>query len=302
MASIDYIMSVPIYGGRRKIIYVDDTNYSLISFKKGLEKYYEIFLADSSVQMYKILENIKPDIILLDVNMPEKSGCDIIKELKTDERYCEIPVIFLTSSIERENVVKGLGLGAADYIVKPFDAKKVIESIENQFNPKKPRKDKSDEKDQSSSMQDDSAAVQNSAAAHRTPNILVVDDIPSMLRTIHFSLSGKYNVSLLSKSEVVVEFLKNNKIDLILMDYLMPGLSGIDLIPMIKALPDYIDVPIIIITTEGTLKNVSDALSCGACDFIVKPFDPKELNYKVDRQIRLYRESKERAEKPAGFH
>ncbi|MCL2264580.1 MAG: response regulator, partial [Treponema sp.] len=49
-------------------------NYSLISLKKGLSKYYEIYLAESAVNMYKILEKVKPDLILLDVNMPEIDG------------------------------------------------------------------------------------------------------------------------------------------------------------------------------------------------------------------------------------
>ena len=283
MASIDYLLASN-YGGRKKLLYVDDMNYSLISFKKGLEKYYEIYLADSYIQMYKILENVKPEVILLDINIPEKNGYEIIKELKIDERYCEIPVIFLTSSIDRASVVKGLALGAADYVVKPFDAKKIIESIENQFNPQNSKKGKAAQKDVN------------------TPNILVVDDIPSMLRTIHFALSDRYNVSLLSKPEVVIDFLQSNKPDLILLDYLMPGLSGFDLIPMIKALPDHKDVPIIIVTTEGTFKNVSDALSHGASDFIVKPFDPNELNYKIERQIRLSRELKEKAEELTGFY
>jgi two-component system chemotaxis response regulator CheY len=72
----------------------------------------------------------------------------------------------------------------------------------------------------------------------------------------------------------------------------MPVLNGFDLIPMIRALPDHKDTPIIIITTEGTKDHVNEALTIGASDFIVKPFKPKELNDKVSKHIRIAREIK----------
>jgi len=272
MGKSGFITASTVSGGRKKIVYVDDMNYSLISFKKGLGKFYEIYLGESAVHLYKILENITPDLIILDVNMPDVDGYEIIKELKASSQYSQIPVIFLTSNIDREDVVKGLSLGAADYVLKPFNADKIIESIENQLNPNKMKK--------------------NKITAKRSGNhsVLVVDDIASMLRTIHHALHDKYEVFLLSKSEVVIDFLHNNRPDLILMDYLMPVLNGFELIPQIRALPEYKEVPIIIVTTEGTFRNVSEAMTLGASDFIVKPFDPKELNYKVDRHLRLTKE------------
>jgi len=276
MAKSGFVTASTLSGTRKKIIYVDDMNYNLISFKKGLSKYYEIYLGESAPHLYKIMENVEPDLIILDVNMPDYNGYDIIKELKGSETYSKIPVIFLTSNIDREDVVKGLSLGAADYVLKPFNIDKIIESIENQFNPNRKK---------------NNTAVEKKGSLN---SVLVVDDISSMLRTIHHALHDKYEVFLLSKSEVVIDFLHNNKPDLILLDYLMPVLNGFDLIPQIRALPDYEKVPILIITTEGTFKNVSEAMALGASDFIVKPFDPKELNFKVERHLRLTKDLKEK--------
>jgi len=278
MAKPGFVPASALSQTRKTILYVDDMKYSLISLKKGLEKYYEIYLADSNEKMYKLLEKVKPNLFLLDVNMPDVDGYETIRDLKADDRFAEIPVIFLTCASDKENVVKGMSLGAADYIIKPFSTEKLIESIENQFVPKAAVKTKKIDK-----------SIYN-------PSVLVVDDFTSMLRTINYALHDRYNVHLLSKSEVVIDFLQNNKMDLILLDYLMPGLSGFDLVPRIRALSDYKFTPIIIITTEGTLKNVNDAIALGASDFIVKPFDPKELNFKVDRQIRQANEVKEKAE------
>ncbi|MCL2211094.1 MAG: response regulator [Treponema sp.] len=272
MAKSGFVTASAISGGRRKLIYVDDMNYSLISFKKGLSKFYEIYLSESAEKMYKILEKVTPDLILLDVNMPDVNGYETIKDLKADERYSSIPVIFLTCNSDRESVVKGLSLGAADYVIKPFNSEKLIDSIENLFSAKSNTANRIAEKSDSDT------------------HILVVDDMTSMLRTIHHALHDKYKVSLLSNSGVVIDFLQNNRPDLIILDYLMPGLSGFALIPKIREMPGFANIPIIVVTTEGTFRNVKEAKALGANDFIVKPFEPKELNYKVEKHIRLSRD------------
>ncbi|MCL2209053.1 MAG: response regulator [Treponema sp.] len=272
MDNDEFDISFDSRGGKRKrIIYVDDVNYSLVSVKSRLGEKYEIFPADSVVKMFEYLGYFMPDLILMDVNMPDIDGYEAIKSLKADERYSDIPVIFLTGNSDRESVVKGLSLGAADYVIKPFTSSKLIESIETHLNPPK-SKDASDEGD------------------GNKPCILVVDDVSSMLRAIQYALHDRYKVYILSKSEDVLDFLRTKRPDLILLDYLMPVLNGFDLIPMIRALADYKETPIIIITTEGTQSHVNEAMTLGASDFIVKPFKPKELNDKVSKHLRIAKE------------
>jgi len=257
---------------RRKVIYVDDVSYSLITVKNRLIDHYDIFPADSVVKMYELLSYMKPDLILLDVNMPDIDGYEAIKGLKSDDKYSNIPVIFLTGKSDRESVVKGLSLGAADYVIKPFSATKLIESIESILNP-------SDSKEISFEDEDGNK-----------PAVLVVDDVSSMLRAMQYALQDRYKVFILSKSEDVMDFLRTKKPELIVLDYLMPVMNGFDLIPMIRTLPEHKETPIIIITTEGTHDHVNEAMTIGASDFIVKPFKPKELNDKVARHIRISRE------------
>jgi len=259
-------------GNKRKIIYVDDVSYSLITVKNRLSDHYEIFPAESVVKMYELLSFFKPDLILLDVNMPDIDGYEAIKGLKSSDKYGGIPVVFLTGKSDRESVVKGLSLGAADYVIKPFSATKLIESIETILNPDEPKEESFEDED------------------GNKPPVLVVDDVSSMLRAMQYALQDRYKVFILSKSEDVMDFLRTKKPELIVLDYLMPVLNGFDLIPMIRTLPEHKETPIIIITTEGTHDHVSEAMSIGASDFIVKPFKPKELNDKVGRHIRISRE------------
>ena len=258
---------------RKKIIYVDDVNYSLVSVKSRLSERYDIFPADSAVKMFELLEFFTPDLILLDVNMPDINGYETIKSLKANERFCDIPVIFVTGNSDRESVVKGLSLGAADYVVKPYTANKLIDSIEANLY---------------SAIKDLNSDDDN----ENKPSVLIVDDVSSMLRAMQYALNDKFNVYVLSKSEDAIDFLRTKTPDLILLDYVMPIINGFDLIPIIRELPGHKETPIIIITTEGTQDHVSQAMSIGASDFIVKPFKPKELNDKVAKHIRISKELK----------
>ena len=248
---------------RKKVIYVDDIAYNLIAIKKSLSACYEVYPADSVDKLFEILEKIKPDIIILDINMPNVNGYDAIKKLKSDDRYVGIPVIFLTGKSAKEDIVKGLSLVAADYIIKPVTSSKLIDCIENNIDIKKRFISINDNGDEDK------------------PAVLVVDDVTSMLRSIQFALQDKYKVYMLSKAEDVLEFLRNKKPELILLDYLMPLLNGFDLLPMIRSLRGYQDTPIIIITTEGTLEHFNNAKTLGATDFIVKPFHDNELQDKI---------------------
>jgi PleD family two-component response regulator len=254
---------------RKKIIYVDDIQYSLTSVKNRLQDRYDVYTMDSAEKMFEMLEKIIPDLILMDVNMPDVDGYEAIKSLKADERYSAVPVIFLTGKSDRESVVKGLSLGAVDYIIKPYTASKLMEIVGNNL----------------------SSPEQNEFSAGETvsnkPVVLIVDDVTSMLRAMQYALHDRYKVYILSKSQDALDFLRTKSPDLILLDYLMPVLNGFDLIQMIRAMPEYEDTPIIIITTEGTMDHVSKAMTIGASDFIVKPFKPKELNDKVSKHIRI---------------
>jgi PleD family two-component response regulator len=255
----------------KKIIYVDDVVYSLKILKNRLNNYYEIFPAESVAKMFELLSFFKPDLILLDVNMPDVNGYEAIKSLKADYRYADIPVIFLTSSSDRNNVVKGLSLGAVDYVVKPFIVSKLIESIESNLESKKLKTD------------------EDIPFADK-PCVLIVDDVDSMLRSMQYALQDRYNVHVISKSENVMDFLQYRVPDLILLDYMMPILNGFDLIHMIKGVPEYVKIPIILITSEGTGDIVNKAMSLGASDFIVKPFKPSELNKKIEKHIMIAKE------------
>jgi diguanylate cyclase (GGDEF)-like protein len=106
----------------KTIFVVDDNHTNLLTVKNALEGTYRTITMPSAARMFQLVEKIMPDLILLDINMPETDGFEAIKILKADEQLAEIPVIFLTAKTETKSEVEGFELGAVDYIVKPFSA------------------------------------------------------------------------------------------------------------------------------------------------------------------------------------
>jgi putative two-component system response regulator len=106
----------------KTIFIVDDSDTNLMVAGKALEKYYKIFTMPSAARLFRILTKVVPDLILLDIEMPECDGFTAIKQLKANKRYAEIPVIFLTASQNVETETKGFDFGAVDFIGKPFSA------------------------------------------------------------------------------------------------------------------------------------------------------------------------------------
>jgi signal transduction histidine kinase len=105
-----------------KVLIVDDNPKALAIAKARLKKeMLEIFCVENGKRCMEIARKEKPDLILLDVDMPDMSGFEACQILKDDAVLCTIPVIFLTASDDNEDRVKGLDLGAVDYVTKPFD-------------------------------------------------------------------------------------------------------------------------------------------------------------------------------------
>jgi len=115
---------------RPTIIVVDDIVYHLNATFQILNKKYNVIGAVSSEILFHILENITPDLILLDIEMPVIDGYEVCKLLKNTTKTANIPVIFYSSNEDSESRLKGLNLGAVDYIIKPSNANALKERIE----------------------------------------------------------------------------------------------------------------------------------------------------------------------------
>jgi putative two-component system response regulator len=115
---------------RKKIIMIDDNIINLTLGKSILAQQYDIFTVPSGEKLFKLLEKITPDLLLLDIEMPEMNGYEVIKQLKAKKETAQIPIIFLTIRNDTTSELEGLTLGAVDYITKPFSPPLLLKRIE----------------------------------------------------------------------------------------------------------------------------------------------------------------------------
>ncbi len=115
-----------------KVLIVDDDpiNRQLLMGILGKQNYV-LSEAHNGVEAVSMAREIKPDIILLDIMMPGKDGFDVCKELKQDEAFAAVPIVFLSTLAEVDQKMKALKLGAVDYLTKPFNPEEVMVRVEN---------------------------------------------------------------------------------------------------------------------------------------------------------------------------
>ncbi len=120
------------------VLIVDDilNNLQIIG-NTLIDEGYEISMATNGIQALSMVDTVLPDLILLDVMMPDMDGFEVCRRLKDNDITREIPVIFLTAKNETEDIVKGFEAGGIDYIVKPFNSAELLARVNTYIELKK---------------------------------------------------------------------------------------------------------------------------------------------------------------------
>ncbi len=114
---------------QKHILMVDDVTTNLKCVGEVLKDTYKLSMAKSGRQALRFLKRSKPDLILLDINMPDMDGYQTMKYIKSSPEYADIPVVFLTANMETESEIEGFRLGAMDFIRKPFEPEVMLGRI-----------------------------------------------------------------------------------------------------------------------------------------------------------------------------
>ena len=115
-----------------KILLVDDSPSVRIMLEDQLEANgYTVFPAENGKHALALLEDLTPDLVITDVSMPEMDGFDLCRWLRDNHKFSDIPIIILTAATEEKDACEGLGLGASDYIRKPFSPQEFSLRVRN---------------------------------------------------------------------------------------------------------------------------------------------------------------------------
>ena len=122
---------------KKKILVVDDSGIMLRNIKRWLEDKYQVILANSGAMAIKYLAMNRPDLILLDYEMPVCDGKQVLEMIRAESEFSNIPVIFLTGKNDRESVLSVSALKPEGYLLKSMPPAQIVQTIDDFFEKRK---------------------------------------------------------------------------------------------------------------------------------------------------------------------
>jgi signal transduction histidine kinase/CheY-like chemotaxis protein len=213
--------------------------------------------------------DMRPDVILLDIQLPDRSGWDVLVQLKADPRVRAIPVVVVSVVDDRP---QGMALGAAGYLVKPIARRQLQDALATI--------------QAGSTSQPEPAAligVPDQPPAPPAPVILVAEDEEHNLYTLSTYLAAKgYQVVVARNGAEALARAHEAKPALILMDIQMPDMDGLEAIRRLRATPTLAAIPIIALTALAMVGDRERCLAAGANDYLSKPVRLQELVHTIE--------------------
>ncbi len=286
--------------GLDTILVIDDVPESIWPIVSDLEARYEVLVATSGPQALRLTadEETRPDLILLDINMPEMDGFDVIQKLKEQPHTVDIPVIFLAARTDTEEEQNCLNAGAVDFIAKPSAPSVIQAKIESILNLRRAfrRRDHLIEDvnhlcrqigEQEMDQAHAPAAIPALELVHRKrPTVLVVDDTPENVQLLIENLEIDYEVLFATSGRRALEIVASSHPDLILLDVMMPDLDGFQVCARLKADNETVGIPVIFATAIGVEQYETKGINLGAVDYVTKPFKMSVVKARVASAVR----------------
>lgn len=244
---------------KKKILIVDDEQDIREIIKISLlQDGFQILEASNGEDAIELAKNEKPDLITLDIIMPNIDGFQVAKAIKENPDTADIPIIILSVlSQDKQKFMQGI----ADYISKPFKPDELVKKIKK--------------------------VIESAGQADKSKNILIVDDDPDVIDIISISLREK-GFSLVSAANGV-EALEKLEIfipNLIILDIHMPKMDGYELIKKLKKEPKFDSIPIIVLTgTYISERDIKHGLTLGATKYLTKPFTIDALVKEIEEFV-----------------
>lgn len=264
---------------RARILIVDDAQENLHALMNILRDDYAIIAATNGEKALELARRQPPpDLVLLDVRMPDMDGYEVLATLKTDPTTSLIPVIFVTALAEAADEARGLALGAADYITKPVNPGLIKTRVATQLELARCRRP---------SIEIDIARRTDQAGP---ATLLLVDDVPENIHELIESLKTDFRIRVASSGAKALEIMQDAEPpELVLLDIVMPEMDGYEVCRRLKATPVGSRTPVIFITVVDSTQEKVKGFELGAADYITKPFDVNEVRARIHAHLELAR-------------
>ncbi|MBK7996692.1 MAG: response regulator [Blastocatellia bacterium] len=269
-----------------KILYVeDDVNQALFLSLVLRSANYQIRICDNPNNFDTDLKEFLPDLIILDIFLPNATGYDLARYLRSSKEYRNIPILFLTTQRQVEIKFEAISSGGDSYLTKPVNPDVLIPTIKAllEKNRKSISISQTEEPLQKAISLESSFVTKENKASKK---ILIIDDDVTLANTLKVMFQTRaYQVMLEHDGKKGLNRASSYSPDLILLDVMLPVINGFDVARKLKEIDKTKDIPIIMFTTLGQEANISRGYSLGIEDYITKPFSLQHLLLKVNKWL-----------------
>ncbi|MBE9532292.1 MAG: response regulator, partial [Proteobacteria bacterium] len=269
------------------ILIVDDmpVNVKILSTKLAAAGY-ECLKAYGGEEAVKIAREESPDIILLDIMMPEMDGYEVTRILKSDSKTSIIPIVMVTALEGVEDKVKGLDAGADDFLTKPPNQTELIARVRSLIKLKRLQQEAEIRTTHDHRPPD---IALNRGDEEKKGTILIIEDDIKTSSLWSRVLSANYECIMAKTAEEGLAAMDKGIPDLVLLDLLLPDMHGLDLLKRVKKNPVMEEISVIIVSSINDLETRVKGIDLGSDDYLVKPINALEMLARVRAAIRKTR-------------
>ncbi len=273
-----------------RVLVVDDIlpNVKVLEAKLTAE-YFDVATAMSGREALDLMEQEAPDIVLLDVMMPEMDGVEVCRTMKADPKLAHVPVVMVTALSEPSDRVRGLEAGADDFLTKPVNDIALFARVRSLVRLKM-MMDEFRLREQTSSefgvFGDDEENLKFDTTGAK---VLVVDDSVADGRVIDTTLSGEYDVTVIADPNQAIDAGRGETFDLIIVSLLLRDTDGLRLCSSLRTIEETRQASILVLIEENQTEQLVKALDIGVNDYLAKPIDRNELMARALTQVQRKR-------------
>lgn len=270
-----------------RVLVVDDLelNVKVLAAKLTAE-YFDVVTAMSGAEALETIERENPDIVLLDVMMPDMDGIEVCRRIRADPKMMHLPVVMITALSEPADRVRGLDAGADDILTKPVDDAamfarvRTLVRLKSMMDELRLREETSNQL----GLENDSEPLRDRDLSGAL--VLVIEDDVADAVIISDALSPAYTVVVEADGDRALAIARERPFDLVIVSLLHAQADGLRVCSKLRATEETRHHSLLALLAEDDTESLIKALEIGVNDYIAKPIDENELVARARTQIR----------------